>query len=185
MTPLTATAPIAVLTVLAGVRPLMAKVPAGLHDIRGPLPPPTVFPFVPAVLLLAVALLLTLLYRRIRQGAHPTSPTAVGPAAAVDDLELLASAWQQGEITPQALFERLTPLVRQHIAAQAGVEHGPLTSQEIVRLAHPSPAAAELTGQLFLICDEVRFGNRPADTAAAMALAAARGVLDIVGTGRP
>ena len=142
-----------------------ARAQTAIHDIRGPLPLPSVPPFVLSggVLLLAAGLLLVSRRRAARE------PTAAAPATVTgrDADELLASIaadYRQGLCSGEQLLFRLDSLLCATLAASNGIPAPCLTSPELTALAQAvlnSGELALLVGFLAL-GDRVKFaGHRP------------------------
>jgi hypothetical protein len=141
---------------------------ADIHDLRGPLPPAGLPPF----LLTGGALLLAggvWLLRRRRSARPPTA--SVPPAAGGDPCASLAAEYRAGLGSAGEIALRLDRVLRERLVA-AGIPALQCTSEELLAKALPGTAVREEIGAWLALCDRVKFaGHMPGDAEMDRALA--------------
>lgn len=131
-----------------------------IRALRGPLPPSGLPPFaVTAALLLCIFSIIWFRRRKaVRASVVPDQPDSpVSPRAQV---ALLLEEARRRQCCPADIVERLTHILRSHLAATGGTSAEHCTSQELIARLQRTGGAEVLpqASRLLRLCDSVRFG---------------------------
>lgn len=134
--------------------------PADIHDIRGPLPPEAMPPFVPTGVWLAVLAGIFVLHRRRQTIAELPAPEP--PPDARMALSRLVAEYREGACLPDLVCIRLDVIVRDAVAAGGAIRAHHLTSIELRREAatHLAKTTRTALDEILSLCDLVKFAGR-------------------------
>lgn len=157
-----------------------------IRDIKGPLPPATLFPWLlpvgTAVLLTGTALLV-MTWRRGRRHRSPLLSSLPSPEAALD---LLVKRFAGGEDEISLLYAELSALVRIFLEERTGLPAPRMTTEELLLGISANggtlPEEVDRLRSFLLRCDLVKFaGATPGRAGMREDLAAARAIIRATG----
>lgn len=134
---------------------------SAIRAIRGPVPPSGLPPFaVTAIVLIGIG---SIVWCRRRKAVHAPAVSeppgdSVSPRALV---ALLLEEARRRQCHPVEIVERLTPILRSHLAAESEISAEHCTSQELVARLQRTGETDVLpqASRLLRLCDSVRFGG--------------------------
>jgi|GEM_PF-2249734 len=154
-----------------------------LREIKGPLPPTLLFPWLPpvgsALLAVGVVVLLLLARRRSRRGVPSAKPLMLSAEAAFD---LLERRWAEDTEEIGLLYMELSRLVRLCLEERTGLPALRMTTEDllagIAAEGETFPEHADRLRRFLSRCDLVKFaGAKPTVAEVGDDLAAARAII--------
>ena len=179
---------------ISSAEPFVTPVTAAtgeLRDIKGPLPPGRIFPYlIPGgvAVILAGKILALVIMRRRKRRRNPLPETA--PLSIEAAFDLLESRFRGRPEDTGILYEELSHLVRVWLEQRTGLPASRMTTEELqaesAMTGHSPPEQADLLRVVLPRCDLVKFaGYRPSTPETEATLAVTRSILRGNGAGSP